>query len=177
VCSCHFRDGNKCAGPEIFDWNYDKIFPATEGAPKKKRKSILKENVEIQDIVALVNAQETKDSCEQKDNVPTAQVILEAELDMVKNELTECQENSNYQKNKYSVSTLNPDVIRMETGLPTIEVFNIVVNYALRFKDSITYYSGWRADSISFQDQVFITLMKLRQNYTNLHLISTIVFM
>ena len=58
----------------------------------------------------------------------------------------------------------------METGLPTKEIFNIVVDYAAKFKDSISYYAGWKVESITFEDQIFITLMKLRQNYTNLHL-------
>lgn len=58
----------------------------------------------------------------------------------------------------------------METGLPTKEVFNIVVNHALRFKDSVNYFAGWNVESISFEDQIFITLMKVRQNYTQLHL-------
>ena len=30
----------------------------------------------------------------------------------------------------------------METGLPTKEIFTIVVNYAAKFKDSICYYAG-----------------------------------
>ena len=58
----------------------------------------------------------------------------------------------------------------METGLPPKEIFNIVVDYAAKFKHSISYYAGWKVESITFEDQVFITLMKLRQNYTNLHL-------
>ena len=58
----------------------------------------------------------------------------------------------------------------METGLPTKEIFTIVVNYAAKFKDSICYYAGWTVECIAFEDQIFITLMKLRQNYTNLHL-------
>ena len=41
----------------------------------------------------------------------------------------------------------------METGLPTREVFDIVVNHALRFKDSITHFSGWKVESITFEDQ------------------------
>ena len=58
----------------------------------------------------------------------------------------------------------------METGLPTREVFDIVVNHALRFKDSITHFSGWKVESITFEDQIFMTLMKIRRSYTNLHL-------
>ena len=58
----------------------------------------------------------------------------------------------------------------METGFPTKEIFLIVVNYVQRFSDCVKYYSGWKEDLISLEDQIFMTLMKLRQNYTNLHL-------
>jgi len=96
--------------------------------------------------------------------------VLEAELDLLRRELDNCQESAKYQATHYSVSNLSVNVVRMETGLPTREVFNIVVNYAARFQDSILYYLGWKVDTISFEDQIFLTLMKLRQNYTNLHL-------
>ena len=57
----------------------------------------------------------------------------------------------------------------METGLPTKEVFDIGVNYTHRYKDSTSYFHGWKAESIKFEDQIF-TLIKLKQNNTNLHL-------
>ena len=34
----------------------------------------------------------------------------------------------------------------------------------------MSYYAGWRVKSISSEDQILITLIKLRQNYTNLHI-------
>lgn len=58
----------------------------------------------------------------------------------------------------------------METGLPIREIFNIVFDYALRFKDSISYFYGWAVVTIPFEDHSFIAYMKCRQNYTNLHL-------
>ena len=73
------------------------------------------------------------------------------------------------QNKRYSVAELSDDVVRMEAGLPTKEVFNIVVKHALRFKDDINYFSDWKVESINFDDQIFINLMKLRQNYSNLH--------
>ena len=36
VCSCHFSEGNKNNGPEIFKHNEGKLFP-TQGSQKKKR--------------------------------------------------------------------------------------------------------------------------------------------
>ena len=58
----------------------------------------------------------------------------------------------------------------MATGLLTKEVFNIVVTHSLTFKDSINYFSGWKVESITFEDQIFTILMEMRQDYTNLHL-------
>jgi len=61
-------------------------------------------------------------------------------------------------------------VIRMETGLPNKEIFDTAVSYTRKFQDDINYFAGWKVQSLSLEDQVFITLMKLRQHYTNLHL-------
>jgi len=181
ICSCHFRNGKKTNGPEIFQRNADKLFPS-EGSPKKKkRKAPLKDCASNVTTILHKNTNETTtivhDTCnETKENEGTYDpntsqaVILEAELDMFKNELTKSQEKGNYSRNHYSVSTLSAEVVRMETGLPTLEVFNIVVEYVLSFKDSINYFQNWKVSNISFEDQIFITLMKLRQNYTNLHL-------
>ena len=103
-------------------------------------------------------------------NKSTNKIILQAELDQAREDLQDMQEKESYTQKHYTVLGLSAEVLRMETGLPTKEVFNIVVLHALRFKDYIVYYSGWKVDSIKFEDQIFITLMKLRQNYTNLHL-------
>ncbi|XP_031549228.1 uncharacterized protein LOC116286789 [Actinia tenebrosa] len=175
VCSCHFRNGQKSFGPEIFERNADKLFPCQDGPPrnKKKKSSPLKENqLNIQEILEEYQEQQNNnsasDTCDTK--ISTNEVLLAAELDMVKRDLEEKQQYLSYMSTHYSVSNLSTEVIRMETGLPTGEVFNIVVSYAARFKDSIAYFSGWKVDSLSFEDQIFLTLMKLRQNYTNLHL-------
>ena len=98
------------------------------------------------------------------------QTLLQAENDSLKRELAELKEKQNYCRVKYCASTLQPDVLCMETGLPTKEIFNVVVNYVSRFENSLNYYSGWRVESIKIEDQILLTLMKLRQNYTNLHL-------
>jgi len=110
------------------------------------------------------------DSLQEMCNTTTQEIILEAELNQAKEELKNMQEKESYKQKHYTVSGLSAEVLRMETGLPTKEVFNIVVLHALRFKDSINYFSGWKVESINFEDQILITLMKLRQNYTNLHL-------
>lgn len=42
MCSCHFRDGEKSNGPEIYPRNENKLFPYTEKKTPntKKRKSM-----------------------------------------------------------------------------------------------------------------------------------------
>ena len=58
----------------------------------------------------------------------------------------------------------------METGLPNKEIFDILVAYTGRFQSEINYFAGWKVESICLEDQVLITLMKLRQDYAYLHL-------
>lgn len=173
MCSCHFRDENKSYGPEIYVRNQEKIFPAEGGPPKKKKKVTTKKET-LQEMVAeAIKGQHQSpcdDSLQEMCNTTTQEIILEAELNQAKEELKSMQEKESYKQKHYTVSGLSAEVLRMETGLPTKEVFNIVVLHALRFKDSINYFSGWKVESISFEDQILITLMKLRQNYTNLHL-------
>ena len=79
----------------------------------------------------------------EEENPRTLQeVILEAELGVTNKQLKDLEETSKYKILRYTVSELDGDVIRMETRLPTKEVFNIVVKHAYRFKDSIIYFSG-----------------------------------
>lgn len=169
ICSCHFRDGKKSAGPEIYTRNADKLFPS-EGFPRKKKKQSSTTQSSVHDMVQAIRDKMEEEAPPLQEKPSTNQVILEAELDLAKRELEQQRETAQYQRTHYSASTLTTDVLRMETGLPTKEVFQIVVNYASRFKDSLSYYAGWRVESIIFEDQILITLMKLRQNYTNLHI-------
>ena len=174
VCRCHFRSGKKSNGPEIFERNREKLFPEQRGSPPKKKtktETAFKGNTltEMIEDARKNESLSTEKSKEQKQKT-TREVILEAELDLVNRDLKSAQEQIHYKNRCYTVGELSGDVVRMETGLPTKEVFQIIVRYALRFKDSIIYFAGWMVESISFEDQIFITLMKVKQNYTNLHL-------
>ena len=51
------------------------------------------------------------------------------------------------------------------TGLPTAKDFDSLVHLCQRF--DIQYYMGWRVESVPLEDQIFITLMKLRCNYSH----------
>jgi len=172
VCSCHFLDGKKNNGPEIYSRNQDKLFPRQgDLPPKKKRKSTAPKEQPLHEIIENVkrNEQPLVEECEVNQKT-TEEIILEAELELANRKLEDFEAKTEYKTKRYSVAELSDDVVRMETGLPTKEVFNIVVKHALRFKHDINYFSGWKVEAINFEDQIFITLMKLRQNYTNLHL-------
>ena len=75
-----------------------------------------------------------------------------------------------YAKKIYSIHDLKENVVCMDTGIPITNVFWITVHYAKRFENDINYYLGWKVEGIKCEDHIFITLMKLRQDYTNLHL-------
>lgn len=172
VCSCHFREGKKSNGPESFERNKDKLFTEQRGPPPKKQKAVPFKEKTIAELVELAQKNEppSLENDDEEKTKSTQEVILEAELDLAKRELENLEGRLNYKNRCYTVTELPGDVIRMETGLPTKEVFDIVVRHASRFKDSINYFGGWKVESITFEDQIFITLMKVRQNYTNLHL-------
>ncbi|KAF3840293.1 hypothetical protein F7725_019010 [Dissostichus mawsoni] len=84
-------------------------------------------------------------------------------------QLEESKAKQSYCRDKYSASQLSEKVLRMETGLPDRDTFSAVCEYVARFEGSITYPEGWFPKALSLEDQVFMTLMKLR-NYTHLHL-------
>ena len=69
----------------------------------------------------------------------------------------------------YSIDFIDEEVFAMETGLPNKGIFNAMVKY-IEDNQSIIKYHSKKVTSITLKDQVLITLMKLRHNYTFLHL-------
>ena len=102
VCSCHFRRGKKSAGPEIFKWNADKLFPSQKTPPKKKKKpkSLVNKLPTVKDTMAIINAKsaESSDTWDERSSTSTEQIILEAELNVANQELNYHQETMQYQK-------------------------------------------------------------------------------
>ena len=168
ICSCHFRDGEKCFGPEIYARNAEKVFPSTSSKGKAKRSKQCDEAT-VEEIAQKYRKHATEPGANEE-TLPINENILQAELDSTRADLEKERQENVYKKTHYTASKLNEAVIRMETGLPTKEIFEIVVKHVSRFVSSINYHAGWKVVSISFEDQIFITLMKLRQNYTYLHL-------
>ena len=123
--------------------------------------------------MTIINAKsaESSDTWDERSSTATEQIISEAEIKLCKAGAKLSRgHHAVSAKKHYSVSILSSEVIRMENGLPKREIFTIVVDYTATFKDSNSYYCGWKVESITFEDQIFITLLKLRLNYTNLHL-------
>ena len=161
MCSCHFQDGKKENNPTIFKRNLDKLFPVETSSSKKQK-------------TKPTNATERSISLditdEKLDEVSMDESVLRADLSTSSESNTHNMKEPNGTNRFYSLDNLNEEIIRMETGIPTKNLFLLIVAYAKRFKDDISYFYDWRVESIKFEDQILITLMKLRQNYTNLHL-------
>ena len=111
------------------------MFPQQGDVPqKKKRKSSEPEQQSLQEVIENVrrNEQSSQEKGHEINPRTTNEIILEAELELANRELKECQGKEEYKTKRYSVAELSDDVVRMETGLPTKEVFNIVVKHAFR---------------------------------------------
>jgi len=68
---------------------------------------------------------------------------------------------------KFTLSTV-ADKINHYTGMPNFETFDLL--YSIFEDEDLLYYSGWRVECISKKDQLLLSLMKLRRNYSNIDL-------
>ena len=157
----------------------DTLFPNSE-TRKPKQSKTKKSTSECNDGVMVVSdiLTQYKESCAASNeaascdtsNVSTRNVFLEVENEKVQKDLEKRKLLEQYQRGIYSVMGVKDEVLCMETGLPDKQIFSIVVNYVRRLSAEIRYFYGWQVERILLEDQVFITLMKVWQNYTNLHL-------
>ena len=97
-------------------------------------------------------------------------IFLEVKLKDVKEELRLLKQRLAYSQSRYTASRLSNEVVKMETGLPDKDCFNKIVECATSLEDSVTYRAGWKVQSLSTEDQVFLTFMKLKHNYKDFHL-------
>jgi len=61
----------------------------------------------------------------------------------------------------------NSHLVSHYTGLPTDAVFNSLLQFCSRFE---VRFASFTVRSVSQEDQLLLTLMKLRQNYSHIHL-------
>ena len=171
VCSCHFREGNKKGGPVVFKRNAEKLFPQCEESTVKKRVKQI-QTPSTPEPVSLKESEVTvKPKLSETETLLSVEnTILKAEVRSMETEIVKLKERQQYARQRYTVASQDSEVICMETGLPTREIFQIIVDYVSRFHSSIVYFSGWKVECIELEDQIWLTLMKLKQNYTNLHL-------
>ena len=175
VCSCHFRDGDKQNLPTMSNRNKYKLFDLMHGAearcPRVKKVKLTTDTTlpTVKSVLAEIKGNCGPSASTNKQDESRDTSFVEIEVDMASRELTKHKKLSGYQREHYSMANLGTEVIRMETVFPTEEVFYIIVNYVAIFKGHINYYSGWNAQAITLKDKVFITLMTMKQNYSNLH--------
>ena len=90
VCSCHFRNGQKGNGPEMFDRNKDKLFTEQRGPPPKRQKNTESKVQTLSQIIEIARKNEQPSVADTEQNVQTTQeIILKAELDFANRELKE----------------------------------------------------------------------------------------
>lgn len=97
-------------------------------------------------------------------------VMLEAENYFFKQDLAEKDYKLQHLNNRLSFESIkdNTELILLYTGLPNAIIFNSV--YELIKDLNIQYYLKWKVEKISVQNQLLLTMMKLRQNFPHIDL-------
>ncbi|PFX16153.1 hypothetical protein AWC38_SpisGene19581 [Stylophora pistillata] len=116
--------------------------PPCTPIPKKKRK-VSAEPTKLPTVASVLeeikeNSEPCSTECSEQEKTGSKEALLSIELDMTSTELSKHKEMSSYYSAHYSAKNLSPEVIRMETGLPTKDVIDIVGRYVSRFKDIMT---------------------------------------
>lgn len=223
VCSCHFRDGKKENGPELFLHNQEKKFSMHYLSPERKKTC----NINIGDVNQYFMIGEKKEeactkpkidilqnitigkSFEQSVAVPSTskecQILdipnelvtskqsqfnqcvridvdispslspvsdaflsptaLEAENYFLKQEVDQGKVEIKNLKRAFSYKHIceTDKLVLLYTGIPTAKLFSALFNLV---KDlDINYYLKWKVEKLSKEDQLLLTLMKLRQNF------------
>ena len=73
VCSCHFRDGQKTNGPEMFDRNKDKLFTEQRGPPTKRKKNSESKAQSLSQMIEIARKNEQPSVADTEQNVQTTQ--------------------------------------------------------------------------------------------------------
>ncbi|XP_062401076.1 uncharacterized protein LOC134092287 isoform X2 [Sardina pilchardus] len=188
ICSCHFPEGKE-RGPTLFKKKDGTIcleHRIPKNRPVKKPVSAVEQptahdvgEVVIQNYIPPVESVHVVSPIVTKicPSVGTQmnyargeKILLETELKDVKEELRVLKLKLAEVKSHYTPSRLSDEVVKMETGIPARDCFDKIVECATSLEGTVSYFAGWKVKCLSVEDQVFLTLMKLRHSYEDFHL-------
>ncbi|KAI4455496.1 thap domain protein [Holotrichia oblita] len=189
VCSCHFRDGKRENDPEIFPHNLTKLFEEHHLSPEKKKMRRLAPETETFTLdpqpststddptfdvehteIGASTSETIAVSTDTTDLIQSSNIILEAENSLLKMEIERKDKIINTLQMHMSYENIcQSDKLILEyTGLPTRNVFESL--FSLLKDVDIKYYLKWNVRKITRIDQLLLTLMKLRQNFSHVDL-------
>ncbi|XP_034046320.1 uncharacterized protein LOC117527924 [Thalassophryne amazonica] len=178
ICSCHFVDAAKLNGPTLFLWTMGKVF----SLPKSRASSCKKPKRTFLNVFPRpsVSANRNKDVAMTLTAPPLPPALTQQELLAAENkELRRRIQNLEVQvaslliasKKKRSMTIGDicgiPEKMLFYTSLQ-YDVFCILISSLKRFE--LKYFYAWKVKSLSLEDQLLVTLMKLRLNLRNLDL-------
>ncbi|XP_046584746.1 uncharacterized protein LOC124291719 [Haliotis rubra] len=186
ICSCHFEGGSKDGDPIFFPHNKGKLFQFKDPKPRRKRSVPL----ECSDVPAIPLAQSPDVPAEPEHNGRTDVVMehsyaiqcghqcvgkltsLTAEVQHLKATIKSLEQeirSLNRRRSAFSINDISDSEEKMQlyTNL-SYEVFKIICSRLEHF--DLNYHAGWKPSTISMENQLLITLMKLTMNCKDLDL-------
>ncbi|XP_052216971.1 uncharacterized protein LOC127834893 [Dreissena polymorpha] len=177
ICSCHFVDGKKENGPTIFEYQKKDLHFQEMNTPKRCKRPKLKEREDVKESIPVDVTTISEDhnyythDYRAYDDIdaelPTKSIQeLEREIARLEGELGRMK----LRPSKMSVQDIigDNDKMLLYTSFP-VDVFQVLVGVLKRLAP-FNYYAGWTVTCFSLEDQLLITLMKLRLNCKDLDL-------
>src|SRR6218665_2573932 len=96
-------------------------------------------------------------------------VVQSTEIDMLQETVKRLESQLDKARQAFTYKSVESKakIVEHYTGLSP-DMFKIVLNLCMRF--DISYKDGWKVECVSPEDQLFITLMKLRRNLSHIDL-------
>ena len=155
ICSCHFKDGLKDNRPTMYRRNSKKVFQYADPEPTRKQAKKKSASSLDQSLSACCSYESS------------SSVALQVEVDILKSQVSKLESQLRNAPKAFSLDAIKDDssLLQHYTGLPSLAVFDLLLQLCSRF--DFSYYCGWNVSSISLQDQLFLTLLKLRCNFSH----------
>ena len=149
----------KITGPTLFDNNSGKRFQFSDPEPLHKLLKITPNQKNKQ--------QPCSSSVQPGLSSQPSTTLLQVEIDLLKIQISKLQLELSSARQKFSYRSVKSDDALVEhyTGLPSAGDFDVLLQLCERF--DFSYYCKWKVKSTSTEDQLFITLMKIRCNLSN----------